>query len=106
MASSLARPPALRITWASPSAKPAYLAGSSRASMQVRMAKRRDGGRASLSLSPKLAAYARLDANTSERTWLIWNPPVDQLGQRLTSRDVAFRLDFQTIYHLVDRCRK
>src|SRR5262249_27858541 len=27
------RPPALRITWASPSARPAYLAGSSRASM-------------------------------------------------------------------------
>src|ERR1700735_86848 len=79
MASSLARPPALRITCASPSAKPAYLAGSSRASMQVRMAKRRDGGRASLSLSPKLAAYARLDASTSERIWLIWNPPVDQL---------------------------
>src|SRR6188474_220929 len=40
-ASSLARPPALRITCASPSARPANLAGSSRASMQVRMAKRR-----------------------------------------------------------------
>src|SRR5262245_21950047 len=36
--------------------KAAYLAGSSRASMQVRMAKRRAGGMASLPLSPKLAA--------------------------------------------------
>ena len=56
MASSLARPPALRMTWASPSARPANLAGSSRASMQVRMAKRRAGGIASLALSPKLFA--------------------------------------------------
>src|SRR5258705_6860370 len=31
MASSDARPPALRMTWASPSARPAYFAGSSRA---------------------------------------------------------------------------
>jgi hypothetical protein len=38
MASSVARPPAFRITWASPSARPAYLAGSRRASMQVKMA--------------------------------------------------------------------
>src|SRR2546426_5940972 len=38
-ASSLARPPALRITWASPSASPAYLAGSRRASMHVRIVK-------------------------------------------------------------------
>ena len=36
MASSLARPPALRMTWASPSLRPAYLAGSSRASMHVK----------------------------------------------------------------------
>src|SRR6516165_6402022 len=41
---------------ASPSARPAYLAGSRRASMQVRMANRRAGGMASLPLSPKLAA--------------------------------------------------
>jgi hypothetical protein len=46
MASLLARPPALRMTRASPSARPANLAGSSRASMQVRMAKRRAGGSA------------------------------------------------------------
>jgi len=56
MASSLARPPALRMTWASPSAKPANLAGSSRASMQVRIANRRAGGSVSLPLSPKLFA--------------------------------------------------
>ena len=36
IASSLARPPALRMTWASPSARPAYFAGSSLASMQVK----------------------------------------------------------------------
>src|SRR5208282_2776824 len=53
IASSLARPPALRITCAAPSTRPAYLAGSSRASMQVRIAKRRAGGKASLLLSPK-----------------------------------------------------
>src|SRR6266478_5180443 len=55
MASSLARPPALRMTCASPSASPAHLAGSSRASMQVRMAKCRAGGMASFALSPKSA---------------------------------------------------
>ena len=56
IASSLARPPALRITWASPSARPAYLAGSRRASMQVRMAKRRPGGSGKAPLSPKFSA--------------------------------------------------
>jgi homoserine O-acetyltransferase len=44
VASSLARPPSLRITWASPSCSPASAAGSSRASIQVRMAMRRAGG--------------------------------------------------------------
>src|SRR6202030_588281 len=34
MASSLARPPALRMMWASPSASPRDLAGSGRASLQ------------------------------------------------------------------------
>jgi hypothetical protein len=38
-----ARPPAFRITCASPSARPANLAGSSRASMQVKIAKRLAG---------------------------------------------------------------
>ena len=55
MASSVARPPALRMTCASPSARPAYLAGSSRASMQVKMANLRAGGRASSDFAPKLA---------------------------------------------------
>src|SRR6266576_6227775 len=36
IASSLARPPALRMKWASPSARPAYFAGSSLVSMQVK----------------------------------------------------------------------
>src|ERR1700730_6594859 len=57
MASSLARPPAFRITWASPSARPAYLAGSRRASIQVRIAKWRLGGSGRLALSPKFPAY-------------------------------------------------
>lgn len=57
IASSLARPPALRITCASPSASPAYLPGCRRASMQVRMAKRRAGGSGNLPLSPKLWTY-------------------------------------------------
>src|SRR5664279_757038 len=68
IASSLARPPALRITWASPSARPAYLAGSSLASMQVRMAKPRAGGRASSPLVPKDAAYRSFGLRTSCRT--------------------------------------
>ena len=45
------------MTCASPSASPAYFAGSSRASIQVRIAKRLAGGRPSLPLSPKLSAY-------------------------------------------------
>ena len=45
VASSLARPPALRITCASPSRSPANWAGSRWASMQIRIAKRRTGGR-------------------------------------------------------------
>src|SRR5271165_5822904 len=80
IASSVARPPALRITWASPSARPAYLAGSSRASMQVRMAKRRAGGMASLPLSPKLAAYASLAASTSCKIGAMVNPSLEKLS--------------------------
>jgi hypothetical protein len=56
IASSLARPPALRITCASPSASPANLAGSSRASMQVSTAKRRPGGIGNSALAPKSPA--------------------------------------------------
>ena len=55
MASSLARPPALRITWASPSLSPAYFAGSRRASMHVRIANRRAGGSASSALGAEVA---------------------------------------------------
>src|SRR5262249_12152904 len=71
MASSLARPPALRITWASPSLRPANLAGSSRASMQVRIAKRRAGGKGSLPLSPKSPAEVSFAARTSVRTFVM-----------------------------------
>src|SRR5208337_4758894 len=70
IASSLARPPALRITCASPSDRPAYFAGSSRASMQVRIAKRRAGGNASSPFLPKVATYSALAANTSSRILL------------------------------------
>src|SRR5215510_5018711 len=70
MASSVARPPALRITWASPSASPAYLAGSSRASMQVRIAKCRAGGMASLPFSPKLLAYCLLASRTASKDFV------------------------------------
>src|SRR5262245_15952885 len=67
IASSLARPPAFRITWASPSARPAYFAGSRRASMQVRIAKWRLGGSDRLPLSPKPSAYLAFAASTSSR---------------------------------------
>src|SRR5712671_2600642 len=67
MASSLARPPAFRITWASPSARPAYFAGSRRASIQVRIAKWRLGGNGRLPLSPKFSAYFAFAESTSPR---------------------------------------
>jgi len=62
IASSLARPPALRMTWASPSARPASLAGSIRASMQVRMAKPRAGGKRELALVAELVGVAVVGA--------------------------------------------
>src|SRR5512141_1504961 len=71
IASSLARPPALRMTCASPSARPAYFAGSSRASMHVKIAKWRAGGMASFPLSPKLAAYLAFAARTSSNSLLM-----------------------------------
>src|SRR5215471_15066199 len=76
IASSLARPPALRITWASPSARPAYFAGSRRASIQVRIAKWRLGGNGRLPLSPKFSAYLAFAASTSSRIVVIATPPV------------------------------
>ena len=75
MASSLARPPAFRITWASPSARPAYFAGSRRASIQVRIAKWRLGGSARLPLFPKAYAYLAFAASTSSRILVIASPP-------------------------------
>src|SRR5215472_11458813 len=71
IASSLARPPALRITWASPSVRPAYFAGSRRASIQVRIANWRLGGNGRLPLSPKLSAYLTFAASTSSRILVI-----------------------------------
>src|SRR4051812_10789406 len=68
IASSLARPPALRITCASPSLRPAYFAGSSLASMQVRIAKPRAGGRASSLFAPNEATYCSFALRTSSRT--------------------------------------
>jgi hypothetical protein len=70
-ASSLARPPAFRMTCASPSRSPASFAGSMRASMHVKIAKRRAGGSASFPRSPKSDAQAALAARTSCRTLLI-----------------------------------
>src|SRR3954464_12862852 len=74
MASSLARPPALRTTCASPSLSPAYLAGSSRASMQVRIAKRRAGGRARLPFDPNELTYSAFAERTSSSTFDITCP--------------------------------
>ena len=77
MASSLARPPALRMTWASPSLKPAYLAGSRRASMQVRMAKWRAGGRASSRLGPEVVGVGLVGASdfaAGSRAWAACRP--------------------------------
>ena len=44
IASSVATPPALRMTWASPSSRPRIFAGSRRASMQASTATLRAGG--------------------------------------------------------------
>src|SRR5215467_15306226 len=90
MASSVARPPALRITWASPSASPAYLAGSSRASMQVRMAKCRAGGIASLPFSPKFLAYWLLASRTAPKDFV----------------DMAFDLNVRCAANILTTSRK
>ena len=49
---------------------PAYLAGSSRGSMQVRIAKLRAGGKANLPFSPKVALHFRFASRTSNSIWL------------------------------------
>src|SRR5258707_13362409 len=71
MASSLARAPAFRITWASPSAKPAYFAGSRRASIQVRIAKWRLGGSGRVPFPPKISADLAFAASTSFKIFVI-----------------------------------
>src|SRR6476620_1096391 len=81
MASSVARPPAFRMTWASPSDRPAYFAGSRRASMQVSIANPRAGGSAKSFLAPKLDAYFLLAASTSSTTWDMGLPSV---GERVS----------------------
>src|ERR1700747_1900953 len=67
IASSLARPPALRITCTSPSASPANFAGSRRASIQVKMANWRAGGIASFDFSPNVSAYDLFAFRASSR---------------------------------------
>src|ERR1700730_15784945 len=83
MASSLARPPAFRITWASPSARPAYFAGSRRASIQVKIAKWRLGGNGKLPLSPKFSAYFAFAASTSSRILVTALASYSELSQRV-----------------------
>src|ERR1700732_4454367 len=87
MASSLARPPAFRITWASPSARPAYFAGSRRASIQVRIAKWRLGGSGRLLLSPKFSAYLVFAASTSSRILVIALASCSELSQRVGEQE-------------------
>src|SRR4030095_3909978 len=65
IASSLALPPALRITYASPSLSPAILAGSSRQSMQVKIANFFVEYIVRSPLSPKVFAYNASAANIS-----------------------------------------
>src|SRR5215475_7091634 len=79
IASSLARPPALRITCASPSLRPANFAGSSRASMQVRIVNLRAGGIASPPWS-KSEAYWSLALRTSSRIGISapWDGQLDR----------------------------
>src|SRR5437588_10148954 len=70
MASSLARPPAFLMIWASPSTRPANFAGSSRASIQVNIANLRAGGKGRFALLPKPAEYLALASRTSLWTLL------------------------------------
>src|SRR5260221_11840463 len=74
MASSLARPPAFRMTCASPSSRPVNFAGSRRASMQVRMASRRRGAITGFADSRKPAAYALLASRIFRNSSLIGSP--------------------------------
>src|ERR1700730_971711 len=89
MASSLARPPVLRITWASLSARPAYFAGSRRASIQVRIAKWRLGGSGRLAFSPKFSAYLAFAASTSSRILVTARPSCSELSKPEDSRKIC-----------------
>jgi hypothetical protein len=60
-----------QITCASPSASPANFAGSRRASMQVRIAILRAGGRARSPLTPNVDEYCELASRTSFKTELM-----------------------------------
>src|SRR5579864_2813600 len=77
MASSVATPPALRITWASPSFRPRILWTSRRASMHARTARCLAGGIGRLPLS-KLRAYPSL-LRSSVSVTLIWLSPVSEI---------------------------
>jgi hypothetical protein len=63
------------MTWASPSDRPPYLAGSSRASMQVRTANPRAGGSAKSFLAPKLDAYFLFAAKVAGNQRVVCHPP-------------------------------
>ena len=63
-------------SWASPSANPAYFAGSRWASIQVRIAKWRLGGSGRLPLSPKFDAYLALRPTLHPGSWSLPSPPV------------------------------
>ena len=69
--SSLALPPALRMTCASPSDRSANFAGSILASMHVRIANRLEGGMGNVPLFPNRSAYSRFAASTSSTILLI-----------------------------------
>src|SRR6202451_1297792 len=83
IASSLARPPAFRMTCASPSLSPAYLAGSRRASMQVRMANLRPGGSGNSALSPNPCAYAPFASRISSITGIGPSQESSRLAHRI-----------------------
>ncbi len=70
IASSVALPPAFLMTCASPSANPAYLAGTKRASIHVNIAKPRAGGNANSDKPPKVDTYASFAETTS---WYIFD---------------------------------
>src|SRR4051812_13459514 len=77
--SSVTTPPALRITWASPSCRPRTFVGMSRASMQATTASLRPGGIGRSAWS-KLDAYCSALRRTSSVV-VIWRSP-SKVGER------------------------